>query len=147
MTDKDKTYSITIDNPKLIKTVLYYREHPEELFKLEPDNMRLYLRGVFDANADIYINSENIAIIGLFHNQPEKINVFHKMLKQFEVNSVVFHPTSKNFSEPSQLFIIGLDDIVNFWEQIGMENQKTCDRFSNAWDEMLKVLKKSVSKE
>ncbi len=141
MEEKDSVYTMTIDDPKLIETWKYYRKHPEKLLDLPRENMRMYLRGMFDANGLIYINDEGIALIGLWHTQQEKIDGFQQMLKRFEINSVIYHSTSTNFSEPSQLFIVGLDDLLNFWEQIGMENQEKRERFSEAWEVMKKAIK------
>ncbi len=48
--DKDAVYTLKIDDLKLIETWKYYRKHPEKLLDLPRDNMRMYLRGVFDGN-------------------------------------------------------------------------------------------------
>ncbi len=139
---EEEIAQLCLNNPKVVAMVEKLRENPELVFSWKSDQQKMYIRGFFDENGSIFINGSEQVVLAIEHTIPEKIDICHRLLKQFGIHSIVYHNQhTEDLTEPSQLFIVGLKDMQEFYQKIGMELPTKKKRFLEAFDKYLEQVK------
>jgi len=81
-------------------------------------------------------------VLAIEHELPVKVDIYHRLLEKFGIQSIVHHNQhTEDFTEPSQLFIVDIKDLMEFYKQISMElpTKKKC--FLEAFDKYTEQIK------
>jgi len=131
MFDKLKKMQERVDNdPELAKLQEEIVKNPELMFKFPAEKQKAYLRGFFDYHGSIFIDERGHFILSILSHDVKKIDVTQQLLEKFNISSFVYHQLHpEKMTEPSRLLIVGIPDILEFDNVIGMENPALNQRF------------------
>ncbi|MCE7744255.1 MAG: hypothetical protein GPJ52_03860 [Candidatus Heimdallarchaeota archaeon] len=92
-------------------------------------------QGVFDAKGTVFINETGQVVLAIEHDLPMKVDIYYRLLEKFGIRAIVHHNRhTEDLTEPSQLFIVGFKDLMEFYKQIGMALPTKKKRFLEAFD-------------
>ena len=135
-------------HPKIQEIRKVLLENPEVVFEWKKENQKQYLQGVFDAKGTVFINETGQVVLAIEHDLPMKVDIYYRLLEKFGIQSIVHHNQfTEDLTEPSQLFIVGFKDLMEFYKQIGMALPTKKKRFLEAFEKYTEQVKVPEDKE
>lgn len=137
--EEKQMYTLKVNNKQLADFMKELRENPEIILTWSKERQKWYIRGFFDGKGSVYLNDYGLVILAIESHIPIKLDLISQILKeQYNIQSLVFHGEHQEIlTEPSQLLIAGVWDIIEFNKQIGMENKQLKKKLRDALNKLL----------
>ncbi len=129
--EEKQMYTLKIEDEKLIAFMRELQDNPEMVLTWSKERQKWYIQGFFDSKGSVFINDEGLVILAIESRKPIKLDLISQILKErFNIQSFVFHCTHLEIlTEPSQLLMAGVWDMIEFNKQIAHSSNNERESF------------------